>query len=164
MYAYSFPKGPNPKVKMILPSGGASSPASRYALVADDETAVRKLIVRALQIIGFDVLEAENGKQALELSRQNQVDLVVTDCQMPVMDGFTLIKKLKSELPQTPVILVSGQNLGGPEMSEIGGRHAVQDVLHKPFPLLALHRAALRAVGRGSSAEGPFREERMKTV
>ena len=102
------------------------------------------MIAGALKRIGFQTRHAENGRKAYDLFLKHRCDLVVTDYQMPVMDGFALINKIKIISPSTPVILVSGITLD--DLSEIGGISTVEEVLLKPFSLIQLHRAALRAV------------------
>jgi CheY-like chemotaxis protein len=81
----------------------------KISLVVDDEPSVRKFIMAVLQTEGFQTIEAENGVQALELMRKldTPVDLLVSDIQMPKMDGLTLACSLRAEFPAIPVILVS---------------------------------------------------------
>ncbi len=78
-------------------------------LVADDSKTVRRLLTRQLRDIGATVVEAENGALAFDLARSNSFDLIISDIDMPVMDGFSLCRKLKSG-PATravPVIILS---------------------------------------------------------
>ena len=81
-------------------------------IVADDSTTARMIIRRCLQIAGCGsaiFLEAHDGEQALELARNNNVDLVVTDLNMPNMDGRSLLKHIKSspKLAFLPVLVIS---------------------------------------------------------
>lgn len=80
-------------------------------LIVDDNQRDRSLIVAALQDEGHLTLEAENGKQALEIFRQksDHIDLVLTDIVMPVMDGVELLCQLRQISPITKVLLLSGQ-------------------------------------------------------
>ena len=75
-------------------------------LVVDDESAFRALAHDALP--AFEVVEAENGRQALDVVHEEKLDLVITDIRMPEMDGIALLKNLKSQFPGLPVIAVSG--------------------------------------------------------
>lgn len=68
-----------------------------YILVVDDHATNRLLLNRQLVRLGHHVTEAENGMQALQLYRNNHFDLVITDCGMPIMDGLTLARSLRSE-------------------------------------------------------------------
>ncbi len=121
----------------------------KHALVADDDHALCKFLTMALEIIGFKVQTAKDGKEAYDLFLENQYDLVITDFQMPVMNGFSLIRKIKTRSPCIPIILISGTPLD--DLSTIGGRCAVEGVLNKPFSLTELHQAALQATARHST-------------
>ena len=78
-------------------------------LIVDDSEIDRLLMEGLLKrSIGFDVFWAENGRQALERIEEWDVDLVVTDLQMPVMDGLELVQRVRQAHPQLPVILTTG--------------------------------------------------------
>ncbi|MBX3505869.1 MAG: response regulator [Parvibaculum sp.] len=79
-------------------------------LLVEDEDAVRTFAARALATRGYEVLQAESGEVALEVVREHEgrIDLVVSDVVMPNMDGPTMAKELKTLLPGTPIIFVSG--------------------------------------------------------
>lgn len=68
---------------------------SRTALVVDDSKSIRQMVAFTLKQAGFDVLEGENGKEGLEQLDKQAVDLVVTDLNMPVVDGITFIRELR---------------------------------------------------------------------
>ena len=78
-------------------------------LVVDDSPIVRNLHSVMLKSAGFQVVEAENGYDALEKSHQSRFDLMVVDINMPKMDGFTFCKEVrKTEIhKETPIIIVS---------------------------------------------------------
>jgi len=78
-------------------------------LVVDDHWENRAVILNLLQPIGFAIIEAENGQDGLEKMREHLPDLVITDLAMPVMDGFTMLKKLRNdeELKQLKVLVSS---------------------------------------------------------
>ena len=75
-------------------------------LIVDDEADFRRLVKEALP--SFIVVEAGDGKEALELVQEEELDLVITDIRMPNMDGFGLLDNLRSQYPQLPVLAVSG--------------------------------------------------------
>ena len=79
-------------------------------LLVEDEVDVRQFAVRALRLQGYQVLEASDGLEALEIMNSNQgkVDIVVSDVVMPEMDGPTLFKELRKTNPSMKVIFVSG--------------------------------------------------------
>lgn len=76
-------------------------------LLAENEAVTRKDISDALRKQGYDVAEAVDGPQALEIFRNNQFDLVITDFVMPELDGFKLAERIHSRSPQTPVIFMT---------------------------------------------------------
>jgi two-component system chemotaxis response regulator CheY len=81
-------------------------------LLVDDSGPMRSVIKRTLKAAGyasFEFLEAANGKEALELMRNDWIDIVITDYNMPVMDGLDFVKAMKSDdlLKDIPVIVVS---------------------------------------------------------
>ena len=79
-------------------------------LLVEDEVEVRQFAVRALKRQGYEVMEAADGVEALELMRANpgKIDIVVSDVVMPEMDGPTLFKELRKDNPLIKVIFVSG--------------------------------------------------------
>jgi CheY-like chemotaxis protein len=84
--------------------------SEKISLVVDDEPSVRTFITAVLRSNGFQTIEADNGGQALELLRKlgTGVDLIVSDIQMPIMDGIALACSVRSEFPEVPLVLVSG--------------------------------------------------------
>lgn len=81
-------------------------------LIVDDSGAMRKVIKKTIKISGFDVdnfYEAGNGKEALEVLKDNWIDIVLTDINMPEMDGITFLKLLKEDETSQglPVIVIS---------------------------------------------------------
>jgi CheY-like chemotaxis protein len=100
-------------------------------LVVDDEDPIRELVRGLLMDEGYQVLDAPNGAVALELARQHQPGLVLTDLMMPVMDGTTLCGKLRSD-PQTTSVPVIVMTASGPTAAAASGADAY---LIKPFDL-----------------------------
>lgn len=86
-----------------------TSEAEIRVLVVDDALTTRTLAVNALRSVGYEVMAAVNGQNAWELLQDNTIDCVVTDIEMPVMDGFELTQAMKKDekLKQTPIIIVS---------------------------------------------------------
>lgn len=92
---------------------------SRVALVVDDSSSIRQLVSSTLQGVGFQVLEAGDGQEALDIVDGREIAVVVTDLSMPAMDGPTLIRELKSKPKYkfVPILVLSaqaclGDNLG----------------------------------------------------
>lgn len=88
------------------------SPRARRILVVDDSLATRELERSILETAGYEVQTARDGADALQICRQNQFDLVLTDVEMPNMDGFRLTAALNSDerLRDIPVIVVSSRD------------------------------------------------------
>jgi PAS domain S-box-containing protein len=92
------------KVRAVL---GPSAPRVRI-LVADDETSVRGFLREVLTEEGYEVVEAANGKEAIEQARASVVDLVITDLVMPEQEGLETIQALRKDLPGARIIAISG--------------------------------------------------------
>ena len=79
------------------------------ALVADDDLQVRSTMVRMIQSLGFTCLEAGNGEEALSLlENEGEVPLVISDINMPGMDGLGLLEGILARYPDTAIIMLSG--------------------------------------------------------
>ena len=78
---------------------------SKSVLVVDDNALVRGLLRAAFESDGFSTTEAENGRQAISLAREQKPDLVILDLSMPVMNGIDAAPRLRELLPTTPIIL-----------------------------------------------------------
>jgi len=80
-------------------------------ITIDDSSTMRRIIKNTLERIGYggDILEAEDGKQALSVLSKNKVDLIITDWNMPNMDGLSFVKAIRSmrEWDDVPIIMVT---------------------------------------------------------
>jgi len=87
---------------------------SRVALVVDDSMLIRHTVCRFLEERGFAVESASNGLEALEILKKIKPNLIVTDIQMPKMDGTQLITELKKEsaTSRIPIVIVAGKQSG----------------------------------------------------
>ncbi|MBN1648309.1 MAG: response regulator transcription factor [Spirochaetales bacterium] len=123
-------------------------------LVVEDDEAVAKGLVVALQQEGFRVNRAENGKVALDYMDSNTVQLVLLDIRMPVMDGFEMCKRLRESGDTIPVIMLTARDEEADRV--LGLDIGADDYVVKPFSfpeLLSRIRAQLRrAYGAYSSA------------
>lgn len=82
---------------------------SKSALVVDDSLTIRKLVGRCLQQAGFEVVEAPNGKEALDLAQKRPFSVIITDYNMPVMDGLEFVRGAR-DIEQhkfTPIIFLT---------------------------------------------------------
>ena len=98
--------------------------------IVDDEEKIRALIKKYALFEGYEVKEAENGMQAIEMCQRENFDLVVMDIMMPELDGFSACKKIR-EFSEVPVIMPSAR---GEEYDKIHGFEiGVDDYMVKPF-------------------------------
>jgi CheY-like chemotaxis protein len=117
----------------------------RKVLVVDDESDMRFLLRMVLEPEGFEVVEAHHGAVALELVKEEQPDLVVTDLMMPVMNGRELIERLRADAQTAGIpIIVLSANASTP----VAGADAA---LSKPFDIDALLDTA-RSLSRKDAA------------
>jgi two-component system chemotaxis response regulator CheY len=113
-------------------------------LVVEDDESIRNLIVSQLQDAGFEVSTAADGLEGLEAIRDRRPDAVLLDINMPRMDGFTVLERLKSD-PETsdlPVLMLSAQS--SPEDIRRAVQLGANDYIGKPFE----SRQLLRRVDR----------------
>ncbi len=113
-------------------------------LTADDDPQLLRLVARNLQLEGYDVITASDGKQALEQIETHAPDLVLLDVMMPKMDGFTVCHRVR-EFSAVPIIIITAR---GQDQDKVRGLDlGADDYLTKPFSvdeLLARVRAVLR--------------------
>ena len=102
-------------------------------LVVDDEKIVLDLLSAIFSRLGFQVIEANDGYEAMSILEQNALNLVVTDHQMPGMDGLSLAAEIKTRYSGVPVVLTSG-NLEE-EMMNLEGYYHVDAFLQKPIKM-----------------------------
>ncbi|MDH4133865.1 MAG: response regulator [Gammaproteobacteria bacterium] len=102
-------------------------------LAVDDSASMRQMVSFTLKGAGFDVVEADDGVNALTLARGKKVDLVVTDVNMPNMDGISLIKELR-QLPDykfTPILMLTTES--GDSKKQEGKAAGATGWIVKPF-------------------------------
>jgi two-component system cell cycle sensor histidine kinase/response regulator CckA len=121
--------------------------AGTSLLVVDDETAVRRFAVRVLEREGYEVAEATDGLEALELirARATSFGVVISDIVMPRLNGVELLHALAQSHPGLPVILISGYATAA--LAELGIA-APCGILPKPFPAELLLAEVERCIRR----------------
>jgi len=122
----------------------AGQPISGRILVAEDNKDIKDTVSRFLEYIGFEVALAGNGLEALSLFHKDPFDLVLTDLDMPVMDGWGLTSRIKERSPDTPVVLMTGEDRE--TVLRNVERWPVDSVLFKPFALEDLQRTVQGAL------------------
>jgi two-component system capsular synthesis sensor histidine kinase RcsC len=114
-------------------------------LIVDDDAGTREMLLSALSHFGFEATAARNGSEALALFLTNHFELIITDLQMPGMDGWSLASNIKRILPGMPVMMMTAQAKG----------HVIKDLekscfdsaLFKPFKLEQLQQEIQRLLG-----------------
>lgn len=102
-------------------------------LAVDDSASMRQMVTFTLKGAGYDVQEAADGQQALDAAKKQQFDLVLSDVNMPVMDGITLVQNLRT-LPTykfTPILMLTTESAGDKKME--GKKAGATGWLVKPF-------------------------------
>jgi len=131
--------------------GQPSGTSAGDVLVVDDDSATRELVSRNLRRAGFSTAEARNGEDALLKARVSPPSLVVLDLMMPNLDGFEVLRRLRAEKLQVPVVVLTGKSLTHEEESLLRdgfagfvkkGGHALEDVIAQAKGLLLSQRAA----------------------
>ncbi|MEJ2281964.1 MAG: response regulator [Desulfobacterales bacterium] len=100
-------------------------------LLVDDEEGIRKVLGISLSDLGYQVLTAENGEEALEIFHRENPPIVLTDIKMPVMDGIELLRKIKDENPDTEVIMITGH--GDMDLAIKSLKYRAIDFVTKPI-------------------------------
>ncbi len=120
-------------------------------LVADDEAGIRALLFDVLSSEGFKVTLAKDGKESLHQMRKKRFDLLITDINMPGLDGIQVLRAMKREGRSERVIIMTGN----PEKEEsLGGDiPPVFKFLHKPVPVHSILEVVTSALTE-PSAEG----------
>ncbi|RYZ02368.1 MAG: response regulator [Myxococcales bacterium] len=121
-------------------------------LVVDDDVILRRVVRSALAQAGFDVAQVGSGRDALRLASAYDLDLIVTDLQMPGMSGLELLYALQEQRTYCPVIVMSGSTEARPDAILAAGAAAF---LAKPFGLDELQQAARTAVERARTLAPP---------
>ncbi len=114
-------------------------------LIVDDEESMRMLVARAIAMDGHDIATAEDGAEALEiLSEQGAFDLLLTDIQMPVMDGIALALAAARDFPDLTILLMTGF---ADQRERASGLNAIaHDVITKPFTVADIRTAVADAL------------------
>lgn len=106
---------------------------SKRALTVDDSKTMREMVSFTLKNAGFDVLEAEDGQQAVDVLKAGKVDVIVTDLNMPNMNGLELIRALRADPVHkfTPILMLTTESDGNKK--EEGKNAGATGWIVKPF-------------------------------
>jgi len=119
-------------------------------LIAEDSATIRRLVAARLAADGYDVVEAADGEEALNLARSNQPDLLILDKVMPKLDGFEVVRALRED-PATkavPIVMLTGST---DEDDVLGGLGlGVDEYMPKPFSPRELSARVRRTLDRAA--------------
>ncbi|BBF83895.1 chemotaxis regulator [Aquitalea magnusonii] len=106
---------------------------SKTILIVDDSTSLRLVIKMTLEGAGHHVIQAADGQQALAMLEQHRIDLIITDLNMPVLDGFGLLDHIRQHPShrQIPVVMLTTQ--GAPHLQQLGQQKGGCSWIVKPF-------------------------------
>jgi len=102
-------------------------------LIVDDERAIRRALKEILEYENCQVLEAENGKEGLEMIRSNSLDVIFCDIKMPLLDGMELLDQIQNDGNEVPIVMISGH--GSLETAVQAIKKGAFDFIEKPLDL-----------------------------
>lgn len=131
-------------------------------LIVDDSMPMRAVIKKTIKVSGFNVgeiFEAANGREALDVLRREWMDLVLSDYNMPEMNGLELLEEMKKDevLQSVPVVMVTTE--GSRERIELFTKMGVVDYIKKPFTPEEVRSRLNRIMGDDEDAKGPVDED-----
>jgi two-component system chemotaxis response regulator CheY len=105
----------------------------RKVMIVDDSVSMRQMVGYTLRQGGFEVIEAEHGQDALDKLQGSTVDLIITDLNMPVMDGITLIQNVRKQpaMKSKPILMLTTEGLAAKK--EQGKAAGATGWIIKPF-------------------------------
>jgi signal transduction histidine kinase/CheY-like chemotaxis protein len=133
----------------------AAEVANATVMLVEDDPAVRKMVLRSLGVLHYNVVEATDGEMAIRLMAEGdgKIDVVLTDMVMPGMSGIDLVARLRARWPHLGVVMMSGYTGD----TYVGSDLIPGDVgfLEKPFAVADLHRTILAAMDARARVDGP---------
>jgi two-component system KDP operon response regulator KdpE len=125
---------------------------SGLILIVDDESSIRRALQATLSRLGFTIVEAARGEEALALVRSNRFDVVLLDINMPGMTGIDTCKSIRRLFPQLPILMLTVRDAEDDKVEALDA--GADDYITKPFQLRELTariRAAMRWAGASAS-------------
>jgi CheY-like chemotaxis protein len=118
-------------------------------LVVDDNNVFRIVVSKMLSRLGYEVSSADSGENGLSLFLKNKFDVVLSDYEMPGMDGVAFACSVKKSSPRTPVVIMTG---AGKETVFSRKSTAVDEVISKPFTLAEIDETIQNLAGKALCA------------
>ncbi len=119
--------------------------AGKRILVVDDQESMRQMLFDLLELMGHDPRTVDGGQSALLDLRSQGADLVITDLNMPVMNGMELMKQIKSEFPGIPVIIITGYGSFNTEKQVLS--NGADGYIPKPCTIHRVQQTVNQALG-----------------
>jgi DNA-binding NtrC family response regulator len=127
---------------------GSSHPQAKQVLVVDDHAAARESVADVLRHAGYEVTSLGSPVEALACLEQHAFDLVITDLQMPGMDGLEFIREIRRRRFSSQILMVTAHATISSAVEAM--RQGAFDYLEKPFDVVRLEQLVARAIDRGS--------------
>jgi len=118
-------------------------------LVVDDNNVCRIVVSKMLSSLGYEVSSATSGENGLRLFLKRKFDIVLSDYEMPGMDGVALACSVKKSSPRTPVVIMTG---AGKETVSSRNSTSVDEVISKPFTLASIDETIKDLLGKSLCA------------
>ena len=115
-------------------------------LIVEDEKEIREGVSEYLAEVGYSVISAEDGMQALELFKNNKIDLVILDIMLPKANGFVVLNKIRQE-SNVPVIMLTAMSDDYTQIMSFD--EEADDYITKPFSIIVLHKRIEALLRRG---------------
>ncbi|OFW00316.1 MAG: hypothetical protein A3I61_00015 [Acidobacteria bacterium RIFCSPLOWO2_02_FULL_68_18] len=137
---YPRSSGVEPRRAPICGRAASTAPGARRVLIVDDDRMIRMLVGLLLQRGGYQVLEARNGREGIDMAVAHRPDLLITDLLMPEVDGYETLSALRADeaCARMPVIVLTADS--GPEVERTVLSLGADDYLIKPFDAEVLLR------------------------
>ena len=115
-------------------------------LIVEDEKEIRECVSEYLSEVGYNVISAEDGMQAIELFKNNKIDLVILDIMLPKANGFVVLNKIRQE-SNVPVIMLTAMSDDYTQIMSFDEK--ADDYITKPFSIIVLHKRIEALLRRG---------------
>ena len=115
-------------------------------LIVEDEKEIREGVSEYLSEVGYSVISAEDGMQAIELFKNNKIDLVILDIMLPKANGFVVLNKIRQE-SNVPVIMLTAMSDDYTQIMSFD--EEADDYITKPFSIIVLHKRIEALLRRG---------------
>ncbi len=155
---FASPREETPPLVQIDAAPAVTQPLGGHALLVEDNPVNRQVAQRLLTLLGLSFAVAENGKEALEQIERDAFDVVLLDCQMPVMDGYTAVRILRQNEAghsgkHMPVVAMTANAMAGDREKCL--RAGMDDYLSKPLNRALLEQTLRRWIPAGATSRTP---------